>query len=204
MTSFLHIGMETFPLRMAASALRASLPAKYLLTAEKDDWDAGTRLMGFYPGVWRHADAAPVEVKAGAILNGLQFGTRKEAMYTVHFRILPGLGSPVNWRDWGIAVDSVDRDPLSYHISHGVENDGSYTFGGIPAGHYIVSSYSGLDPLATTKQGVDIDGPAEVSLKLPAKAWHWYWLGGLLFATLAIIGMTARALRSKASQEVSR
>src|SRR5439155_26090646 len=36
-------------------------PGKYLLTAEKYDWDEGTRLMGFYPGVWKHAEAATIE-----------------------------------------------------------------------------------------------------------------------------------------------
>jgi hypothetical protein len=177
-------------------------PGKYLLTAEKDDLHAGTRLMGFYPGVWKHADATSIEVKAGTTQNGFQFGTRNEAMYTVRFRILPGLGSPVNWRDWGIAVDSPDRDPLSYHISHGVENDGSYTFGGIPAGRYTVSGYSGR--MRRTTQVVDIVGPTEVVLKLPTRAWHWYWIvGGLLLAALAITGITvrnARVSRSKVAQ----
>jgi hypothetical protein len=44
--------------------VKGAPPGKYLLTAETKDFDAGTRIMGFYPGVSRHADATSIEVKA--------------------------------------------------------------------------------------------------------------------------------------------
>ena len=137
--------------------------------------------MGFYPGVWRQSDAAAIAVKAGSTLNGLRFGTRKEAIYTVRFRIVTADGSPVPWESLGVAIDSPARDALAYHEKHGVGEDGSYALGGIPAGHYIVSTY--LEPNTATGEAsrvvskwqpanreVNIVGPTEVILKLvPAK-----------------------------------
>ena len=38
-------------------------------------------------------------------------------------------------------MDSEDRNPLSYHIDHTLEEDGTYTFGYIPPGKYQVTTY---------------------------------------------------------------
>ena len=177
-------------------------PGSYLLTAETEDFDAGTRLVGFYPGVWKHADAAAIEVKAGAALNGLRFETRKEVIYTIRFRIVTPDGSPVPWKNLGVAIDSPDRDPLAYHESHGVNEDGSYALGGIPAGHYVVSAYLQPDPgtwqvppvaskWQPVREEVEITGPTEVILRLlPAEGWSWHRLTvGLVLAAGATAGV---------------
>jgi hypothetical protein len=176
-------------------------PGRYLLTAETEDFDNGTRLMGFYPGVWKHADAATIEVKAEATVKGLRFATRQEAIYTVRFRIVTADGSPVPWKNLGVAIDSPDRDPLAYHENHGVNEDGSYALGGIPAGHYVVSSYFTPDPgtwqmspvaskWQRANKEVDIVGPTEVILTLsPGEGWSRYRLtGGLLLAGFVLAG----------------
>jgi hypothetical protein len=156
-------------------------PGKYLLTADEYDWHAGTRLMGFYPGVAKHSEAAPIEVKAGATREGLEFGLRKEPIYTVRVQIVTSDGSPLPWENLGISIDSPDQDTLAYHENHGVDEDGSYTLGGIPPGHYVMSSYfePGLHPEQAgavaanwqpARREVDIAGNAEVTLRLvPAK-----------------------------------
>jgi hypothetical protein len=71
----------------------------------------------------------------------------------------------------GVAIESLDQDPLAYHESDGVNEDGSYTFGLIPPGHYIVSTYierghSIPDKWQMAKQEVDISGPGQVNVKL--------------------------------------
>jgi hypothetical protein len=77
----------------------------------------------------------------------------------------------------GIAIESPDQDALAYHESHGVEDDGSYTLGLIPPGHYVVRTYVEPDfqtesiPNATrqwkmAKREVDINSDAEVVLTL--------------------------------------
>jgi hypothetical protein len=38
-------------------------------------------------------------------------------------------------------VDSEDSNPLSYHISNTLQEDGTYTFGYIPPGKYVITTY---------------------------------------------------------------
>lgn len=152
-------------------------PGKYLLTAQDYDYHASFRWMGYYPGVTKHSEALPIEVKAGANLSDLQFTVQKQSLYTVRFRVVTSDGSPLPWRNLGVAIDSPDRDPLAYHESHGVNEDGSYTLGLIPPGRYFVSSF--IEPDFETsqvpaevskwrmaKQEADISGDTEVVLKL--------------------------------------
>jgi hypothetical protein len=156
-------------------------PGKYLLTAEENDYDAGTRWMGYYPGVTKHSEARAIEVRAGVNLSDLQFGVQKQPLYTVRFRVVTSDGRPVPWRNLAVAIESHDRDPLGYRESHGVNEDGSYTLGLIPPGHYIVSSFiepdfeTGQMPVEASKwkmakQEADISGDGEVVLKLVPRA----------------------------------
>jgi len=154
---------------------------KYLLTAEDYDYHAGNRWMGYYPGVTRHSDATAIEIKAGVNLSDLQFGVQKQPLYTVRFRIVTADGSPVPWKNLGVAVESLDWDPLGYREDHGVNEDGSYTLGLIPPGHYIVRSF--IQPDVETgqitmeasqwemaKQKAEISRDGEVVLKLALRA----------------------------------
>jgi hypothetical protein len=149
-------------------------PGKYLLTAEVVNFKAGSRWMGYYRGVARHSEATPVVVNAGDRLSDLQFRVQEQALYTVRFQIVTADRSPVLWKALGIAILSPDQDALAYSEDHGVNEDGSYTFGLIPAGRYIVSTY--LDPDAAAparwqmaRQEVDISGPGQVLITLPDK-----------------------------------
>jgi hypothetical protein len=154
---------------------------KYLLTAEDNDYDAGTRWIGYYPGVTKHSEATPIEVKAGVNLSDLQFRVQKQWLYTVRFRIVTSDGSPVPWKSLGVAIESPDRDPLAYREGHGVNQDASYTLGLIPPGHYMVRSFiqpdfeTGQMPVEASrwqmaKQEVDISGDSDVVLKLVSAA----------------------------------
>ena len=155
---------------------------KYLLTAEGMDFDSGTRFMGFFPGVWKHSEAVPVEVRPGPATTGLRFSVHLERIFTVSFRIVVQNGDPAPWKNLGIAIDSPDSDPLAYHEHHGVNENGTYALGGIPAGHYTVSTYfqpdfdqgefkfpADLEKWRPAKQEVDISGTTEVVLKLLQK-----------------------------------
>ncbi len=152
-------------------------PGKYLLTAEAYDFNASTRWMGYYPGVIKHSEAVPLEVHGGDNLSGLHFTVQNQSLYTVRFRVVTPDGSPLPWKNIGVAIDSPDRDPLAYHENHGVDEDGSYRLGLIPPGHYVVSSHiepdfeSGQVPAEASKwrmarQEVDISGDTEVVIKL--------------------------------------
>jgi hypothetical protein len=134
--------------------------------------------MGYYPGVAKHSKAIPIEVKAGIALHGVEFRVQKQLLFTVRFRIKTSDGSAVPWKNLGVAIASPDHDPLAYHESHGIGEDGGYTLGLIPPGHYFVSSFIEPDFFDTdrvaedvskwqmAKQEVDIHGNAEITLKL--------------------------------------
>jgi hypothetical protein len=153
-------------------------PGKYLLTAEEYDYDANFRWMGYYPGVARHSEAIPIEVKAGTALHGVEFRVQKQSLFTVRFRIKISDGSALPWKNLGITIARPDHDPLAYHESHGIGEDGGYTLGLIPSGHYFVSSFIEPDfdthrvaekvsKLQMVKEEVDIHGNAEIILELP-------------------------------------
>lgn len=151
-------------------------PGKYVLTAETTDFDHDFRWMGYYPGVTKHAEATVLEVKAGARLRNLDFSVRKESLYTVSFRIHSSDGSPVPLDNLRVRIDSPDRDELSYHEDQHDE-DGEYTVGYVPPGHYIVRTYIQMNgpeqkvPVELTKwrmanQEVDIKSDTNIVLKL--------------------------------------
>jgi hypothetical protein len=151
-------------------------PGKYVLTAETTDFDHDLRWMGYYPGVSKHADATVIEVKAGAKLRNLDFTARKEPLYTVTFRIQSSDGSQVPLNNLRVRIDSPDPDELAYHLDQHNE-DGEYTMGYVPPGHYMVRTYIQMDnpeqkvPVEFTKwrmanQEVDIKSDANIVLKL--------------------------------------
>ena len=151
-------------------------PGKYVLTAETTDFDHDFRWMGYYAGVWKHADATIIEVKAGAKLRNLDFTVRKEPLYTVTFRIQSSDGSPVPLDNLRVRIDSPDRDELAYHLDQH-EEDGEYTMGYVPPGHYVVRTFIQMNdpeqkvPVELTKwrmanQEVEIKSDANIVLKL--------------------------------------
>ena len=155
-------------------------PGKYLLTAEKNAFDKWTRLMGFYPGVSKHADAVPIEIKGQTAFTVKPFTLRNENLYDIRIKVVTSDGTPLPWKRIGVAVQSAERDPLAYHEEHGVDEDGSYRFGYIPAGHYVVVSYADPDfsegqpeeqPFNWTqdKREIDVTGHTEVVLKIVPK-----------------------------------
>jgi len=116
-------------------------PGTYLLTAESE-FVGQARYMAFYPGVYSQPEAAQIEIKPGVRLPDITFFTFFEPLYTIRIRVVNSDGTQLSWKNGcGVSVDSVYRDPLSYHISHTLEDDGSYTFGYIPGGNYVVSTF---------------------------------------------------------------
>lgn len=117
-------------------------PGKYFLTAEGNDFDHWLRYIAFYPGVNTESDAIRLSIEAGARLPDVKFTTVHESLYRIRIRVLASDGTPLSYKNGcGVAVDSVDRSPLSYHISHTLEEDGTYAFGYIPPGKYQVTTY---------------------------------------------------------------
>src|SRR5581483_10647428 len=121
--------------------IKGAEPGSYLLTAETQEYDTNSRLMGFYPGVKRHSDAVPFEIDAGRNESGVDFSLFREQLFSVRFRVLTSDGTRVPSENLGVKIDSPDQDPLAYHEYHGVEANGTYTLGLIPPGHYIVTTY---------------------------------------------------------------
>jgi len=151
-------------------------PGKYLLTAADYDFDRGIRWMGFYPGAASHAEATPIEVKAGDKLTGLRFAVRKQNLVRVHLRVVTSNGIPIPWQRLGVSIESVDHDSLAYHDGHGLDQNGSYDPGLVPSGYYWVRSYLrwGEAPGESFKwqmsqKEVDISRDTEVVLELMPK-----------------------------------
>lgn len=117
-------------------------PGRYLLTAESSDFDNHARYMAFYPGVYSREDAVQLNIEPGVRLPDVMLTTFHEPLYTVRIRVITPDRTQLSYKNGcGVVVDSVYRDPLSYHISATVEEDGSDTFGYIPAGEYVISTY---------------------------------------------------------------
>lgn len=155
-------------------------PGKYLLTAEKYDFENWLRLIGFYPGVSTHADALPIEIKSQTSLNARPFMLHGQTLYDIRVSVVTSDGRPLPWQQIGVAVMSPDRDPLAYQESHGVAEDGSYRFGYIPAGHYTVISYAEPDfsedqpadqlfNWTHDKREINVNGHTEVVLTIAPK-----------------------------------
>ena len=117
-------------------------PGRYLLTADRSDFDHDARYMAFYPGVRSRAEAVQVDMEPGVRLPDVKITTFHEPLYMIRIRVVTPDGTQLFFRNGcGVRVDSEYRDPLSYHINHVLKEDGSYTFGYIPAGMYVVTTY---------------------------------------------------------------
>jgi hypothetical protein len=120
-------------------------PGKYIMTAETINYKKNKRLAAYYPGVAERSQAQLIEVLPSKDQVGRDFLVREEPLFTVRFRVVTEDGSPLPVRTLGIYIHSLKRDPLGYEERHGVENDGSYTLGLIPSGHYVVGTYFDSD-----------------------------------------------------------
>jgi hypothetical protein len=117
-------------------------PAYYLLTAVAEDYDNDARYVVFYPGFFSHEEATPLQIEPGVQLPDVTLTTFRERLYTIRILVATADGTPLSYKNGcGVAVDSIYRDPLSYHINHLLNPGGTYTFGYIPAGKYTVSTY---------------------------------------------------------------
>jgi hypothetical protein len=117
-------------------------PGNYFLTAESSYFDDWSRNVGFYPGVGSQAGAIQLSIRPGARLPDVKFTTVRQSLYSIRIRVLAPDGTQLSYKNGcGVAVDSEDHNPLSYHISHTLEEDGTYTFGYIPPGKYQVTTY---------------------------------------------------------------
>lgn len=152
-------------------------PGKYVLTADKPDYEDHSRWMGYYPGVAKHSEAVPIEVHAGDNLSDLHFSVRQERLYTVHFRIVTSDESPLPLESLGVLIDSTDRDALAYHLTQNGNEQGIYSAGYVPPGRYLVQTYiqpdfkTGKVPVELSKwcmvkQEVDVRSDSEFVLKL--------------------------------------
>lgn len=115
-------------------------PGHYLLTAESADYEHDARYMAFYPGVESQKQAVPFDIRAGVRLPDVKLTTVLQPLYTIRILVITPNGSKLSCT--GVAVNSPYRDPLSYHIDHSLEDDGTYTFGYVPAGKSQVVTYS--------------------------------------------------------------
>lgn len=117
-------------------------PGRYLLTAEGTDFDHDARYMAFYPGVNSRVEAVELNIEPGVRLPDVKVTTFHERLYKIQIRVVTSDGTRLSYKNGcGVLVDSVYSDPLSYHISSTLEEDGSVTFGYIPAGRYVISTY---------------------------------------------------------------
>lgn len=117
-------------------------PGHYLLVAEDTDFDNDARYISFYPGGSSREQAIYLDIEPGVRLPDARLTTFRELLYTIRIRVTTPDGTRLSYKNGcGVAVDSEYHDPLSYHISHTLEGDGSYTFGYIPAGKYLITTY---------------------------------------------------------------
>jgi len=117
-------------------------PGRYFLTAESVDFEHDARDMAFYPGVDSRRKAAELTIEPGVRLPDIKLTTFRERLYTIHIRVVSSNGTRFSYKNGcAVSVDSIYGDPLSYHIRHTLEEDGSYTFGYIPAGKYVITTY---------------------------------------------------------------
>jgi len=117
-------------------------PGRYLLTVEQNDFDHDVRYMAFYPGVSSRDKAVLVEIKAGVKLPDVTLATIREPVFRIRIRVRTPDGGHLSYNNGCfVVVQSEYRDPLSYRIDGFIEDDGSRTFGYIPAGKYFVDTY---------------------------------------------------------------
>lgn len=121
--------------------IRDISPGKYILTADRDDYDAHSRWMAYYPGVRKRSEAVPIEIHAGDNVSDLKFSVVRETLYTVKFRIVTPDGSPLPLDSLGVSVDSPDNDALSYHLEQNRNEDGIFYAGYVPPCYCMVRTY---------------------------------------------------------------
>lgn len=126
--------------------IRDISPGKYILTAERADYKAYYRWMGYYPGMRKRSEAIAIEIHAGDSLNDLQFATHREPLYTMRFRIVTADGSPIPLDSLGIAVDAPYQDGLAYHLTQNGNEDGIFYAGYVPPCYCTVQTYVQPDP----------------------------------------------------------
>lgn len=154
-------------------------PGRYLLTAEKDDFDANTRWMGYYPAGGEPSGATPLAVKAGSNISDLKITVLRERLYTVRCRILDPEGHGIS-SNVGFEIESAQRDALSYHTTQMKNRQGLFVVGFVPAGMYKVrtvlapEAYSAQPPNELSiwemaKKDVEITGDSEIVLQLTRK-----------------------------------
>jgi len=153
-------------------------PGKYMLTAEGMDYHANARWVGYYPGVSVVAQASTLEVSTGDDLKDLNFTVEKQSVYTVTFRIVTADGTAAPPSKYlGVAIQGSERDPLAYHETQNVEDNGSCALGLIPPGHYSITTYLQPDPdteqvppeitkWRMARKEVDITGDTQIILTL--------------------------------------
>jgi hypothetical protein len=156
--------------------IRGIYPGRYVLTAETLDYDHDLRWMAYYPGVALRSEATVLEVKAGDNLKGMNFKASQVSVYTVSFRIEASDGTPLPVEALGVMIDPGYRDELAYHLQQQRMNDGWFTMGYVPPGHYFVETYlqygasaqarEQLSKWRMAKQEVDIKADTDIVLKL--------------------------------------
>jgi len=85
--------------------------------------------MSFYPGTKDRKQTRQIKVEAGQTVSGLKIRAFRERLFTVSFRIVAPDGRPSPIEHVGVAIDSVRRDTLSYHLTQNRREDGWYTVG---------------------------------------------------------------------------
>lgn len=156
-------------------------PGTYILTAEKENFTAGNRAMGYYPSVYRHSEAVHIEVTAGSAQKLPSFQLHEESLYDIRIRAVTPEGTPPPAGGMFVAIRATEQDGLSYRIGSYLEENGARTFGFIPAGKYIVTCAFAPELnsekfskniamwLPSVEQNVLVTGNTEVVLKLIPK-----------------------------------
>ena len=149
-------------------------PGRYVLTAEHLDYAHDLRLMGYYPGVTSRSEAKIIDIVAGANLRDVNFMVHKQPVYTVRFRVVSADGTPLPL-DLRVAIESVEKDGLSYDLVQHVDN-GKYTMGYVPPGRYVVRTFAedgrantiaaGGSKWSMITQEIEIKADSEIELKL--------------------------------------
>jgi hypothetical protein len=117
-------------------------PGRYFLSAESSDYAHSARYVGFYPGVYPQTEAVQLSIEAGVRLPDVKFTAFYETVYRIRIRVVTPDKTQLSYKNGcGVAVDSEDRNPSSYHISQTLKEDGSTAFGYIPPGKYEVRTY---------------------------------------------------------------
>jgi hypothetical protein len=144
MMSF-HSGAHRTP----TPAPRAAISASSTLSLRAISSRSKMKITITMPDTWPttlafrpESQAAALNIQASVRLPDVKLTTFYESLFLIRIHVVRPDGTPLSYKEGcGVMVDSVDRDSLSYHINHALEEDGTYTFGYIPAGKYQVRTY---------------------------------------------------------------